>query len=202
MSRIVAAIGALVLIQVFAWFETTVAGSPELKSDLFDPGPLKPIDSQTKLREGQPAPDFTLRATDGRQIALSAYRGHSNVVLSFIPAAWTPVCSDQWPGYNLAAGLFKEYNAVLIGIATDNVPTLWAWTREMGKLWFPVVSDFWPHGQVAERYGVLRGDGMAERALVFIDIHGVVAHIHVSDINVRPKLELIREQLKRMQAGS
>ena len=63
---------------------------------------------------------------------------------------------------------------------------------------FPLLSDFWPHGAVADAYGVLRRDGMAERALIFIDRQGVITHIHVADINKRPPLELIVEQLKKM----
>ncbi len=65
-------------------------------------------------------------------------------MLTFIPAAWTPVCSDQWPGYNLARPLFERYDTAIIGISVDNIPTLYTWTRQMGDLWFEVVSDFWP----------------------------------------------------------
>jgi peroxiredoxin (alkyl hydroperoxide reductase subunit C) len=165
---------------------------------IFNPGQLKPQDSRIKVAVGEKAPDFTLMSIDGQAVTLSEFRGRSNVVISFIPAAWTPVCSDQWPGYNLAEPLFVKHQTVLLGISVDNRATLHAWTRQMGPLWFPVLSDFWPHGQVADRYGLLREDGMAERALIFIDKLGVIAHIHISDINVRPKLETIAEQLARM----
>ena len=121
-------------------------------------------------------------------------------MISFIPAAWTPVCSDQWPGYNLARPLFEAHNTIVLGISVDNRATLFAWTRQMGDLWFPVLSDFWPHGAVADKFGVLRSDGLAERALIFIDMQGVITHIEVSDINKRPPLEIIAEQLARMQA--
>ncbi len=173
------------------------AGSVAFENHIYNPGLLKPIDSQLKVRAGQMAPDFTLPSIDGRKVQLSALRG-SNVVISFVPAAWTPVCSDQWPGYQLAESLFKAHHTLLIGITTDNLPTLWSWTRQMGALWFPVLSDFWPHGQVAEQYGVLRSDGTAERALIFIDRSGLISHIHVSDINQRPKLEVIAQQLERL----
>ena len=95
---------------------------------------------------------------------MNQFREKKNVVISFVPAAWTPVCSDQWPGYNIAKDLFEENDAVLLGITVDNIPTLFAWTQEMGGLWFPVLSDFWPHGAVAKKYGVLRSDGTSERA--------------------------------------
>jgi len=100
------------------------------------------------------------------------------------------VCSDQWPGYNMARGLFEQHNAILLGITVDSIPTLSAWTRQMGtELWFPVLSDFWPHGAVAAKFGLLRKDGVSERALIFIDQKGVIRDIVVSDINKRPDLE-------------
>ena len=73
-----------------------------------------------------------------------------------------------------------------------------AWVRQMGGLWFDVLSDFWPHGQVADAYGVLRSDGTAERALFFIDTAGIIRGIKVSDINVRPPLEEVTGELAAM----
>lgn len=165
---------------------------------IYNPGLLKPIDSTLKVKVGQKAPDFTLKAVSGKEIQLSSFQGKSGVVLSFVPAAWTPVCSDQWPGYNISKGLFQEHGATLLGITVDNIPTLHAWINQMGTLWFEVLSDFWPHGQVADRYGILRGDGTAERALIFIDRNGIIQDITVNDINVRPALEDIIVSLKKL----
>ena len=120
-------------------------------------------------------------------------------MLTFIPAAWTPVCSDQWPGYNIARPLFEKYDTIVIGISTDNIPTLYAWTKQMGQLWFDVASDFWPHGTVSSLYGVLRSDGVAERALVLIDKNGVIQFVHVEDINVRPDLKLIVDAMETLE---
>ena len=165
-------------------------GAQTLKDMIYNPGILKPIDSTLKVKVGQAAPDFTLPAISGEKIRLSQYRGKKNVVISFVPAAFTPVCSDQWPGYNMARGLFEEHDAILLGITVDSIPTLYAWTRQMGsELWFPVLSDFWPHGAVAAKYGLLRKDGVSERALIFIDKQGFIRDIVVSDINKRPDLE-------------
>jgi peroxiredoxin (alkyl hydroperoxide reductase subunit C) len=172
--------------------------SDEFKDNIFNPGTLKPVDSRLKVKIGDPAPDFTLPAVSGGKITLSQFRGQKNVVISFVPAAWTPVCSDQWPGYNIVKELFDENDAVLLGITVDNIPTLYAWTKQMGKLWFPVLSDFWPHGAVAGKYGVLRSDGVSERALFVIDKKGVIQAIHVSDINIRPDLEWCATELERL----
>lgn len=166
------------------------AGAQTLKDMIYNPGVLKPIDSTLKVKKGQTAPDFTLPSISGEKVRLSQYRGKKNVVISFVPAAFTPVCSDQWPGYNMARGLFEQHDAILLGITVDNIPTLFAWTRQMGsELWFPVLSDFWPHGAVASKYGLLRKDGVSERALIFIDKKGIIRDILVSDINKRPDLE-------------
>jgi peroxiredoxin (alkyl hydroperoxide reductase subunit C) len=171
------------------------------KEQIYDVGPLKPVDSVLKVAEGEMAPDFTLPSVGGEKIALSSFQGSKHVMISFVPAAWTPVCSDQWPGYAIARPLFEQHDAVILGITVDNLPTLFAWTRQMGDIWFPVLSDFWPHGGVADRYGVLRGDGTAERALIFIDKSGKIRKIHVGDINERPKLDLIVAALKEMNAA-
>ena len=164
---------------------------------IYNPGELKPIDSQISVKVGDSAPDFTLKSIDRQEVTLSSYRGKSNVVLSFIPAAWTPVCSGQWPGYNIAKQKFADSNAVLLGISVDNIPTLHAWTQQMGKLWFPVLSDFYPHGEVAQKYGVLRTDGTAERVLIFIDKMSTIRGILLSDITTRPPLEEVFQQLKQ-----
>ena len=174
------------------------AASDTFKEFIYNPGVLKPVDSTLKVKVGDPAPDFTLPSLSGEKITLSQFRGKKNVVLSFVPAAWTPVCSDQWPGYNIAKSLFEQNNAILLGITVDNIPTLYAWTKQMGNLWFPVLSDFWPHGAVAERYGILRSEGVSERALIFIDTKGVIRDILVSDINVRPDLEYCALQLEKL----
>jgi len=179
-------------------FTPAFGESEAYKDNIYNPGQLKPVDSKLKVSVGETAPDFTLPSVAGEDITLSRFRGKKNVVISFVPAAWTPVCSDQWPGYNIAREMFAENDAVLLGITVDNIPTLYAWTKQMGKLWFSVLSDFWPHGAVADRYGVLRSDGVSERALIFIDKKGIIQDIQVNDINKRPDLESCAVNLEKM----
>ena len=172
--------------------------SAAYKDNIYSPGQLKPIDSVLNVKIGDQAPDFTLPSVSGEKVTLSRYHGQKNVVISFVPAAWTPVCSDQWPGYNIVKEMFDMNDAVLLGITVDNIPTLYAWTKQMGKLWFPVLSDFWPHGEVAARYGVLRSEGVSERALFYIDKKGIIRDIQVGDINKRPDLESCATTLEQM----
>jgi peroxiredoxin len=179
---------------------TTAFGISEAyKGNIYNPGLLTPTDSILKVKVGEYAPDFSLPAVSGERVTLSQYRGKKSVVLSFVPAAWTPVCSDQWPGYNIVKDIFDANDAILLGITVDNIPTLFAWTNQMGKLWFPVLSDFWPHGAVAEKYGVLRSDGVSERAIFVIDKKGLIRYIGVNDINMRPRLEILVRELEKLE---
>lgn len=187
------------MISAFLWSATAFGLSDAFKNNIYNPGILKPTDSVLKVKVGDRAPDFSLPAVPGGRISLGQYRGKKNVVLSFVPAAWTPVCSDQWPGYNIVKDIFDKNNAILLGITVDNIPTLFAWTNQMGKLWFPILSDFWPHGSVADRYGVLRSDGLSERAIFVIDKKGIIRYIGVNNINKRPRLEMLVKELERLE---
>jgi peroxiredoxin len=192
----------LALLLTFIWISAASGQSPDFKENIYPVGKLKPRDSVLKVKVGELAPDFTLPAVRGGKVTLSQYRGKKNVVISFVPAAWTPVCSDQWPGYNIAREFFDQNDAILLGITVDNIPTLYAWTNQMcmggGKLWFPVLSDFYPHGAVAQKYGILRSDGVAERALFVIDKKGIIRYIDVHDINERPRLEVLVGEMEKL----
>jgi alkyl hydroperoxide reductase subunit AhpC len=67
------------------------------------------------------------------------------------------------------------------------------------ELWFSVLSDFFPHGAVADRYGILRSDGVAERGVFVIDKAGVIRYIDVHDINDRPSLENLVKELEKLK---
>ena len=187
---------------IYLCFFTTHAQSNGFKKNIYSVGKLKPTDSITLLKVGDQAPDFTLPAVAGGSVKLSQYVGKKNVVISFVPAAWTPICSDQWPGYNIAKDIFDKNDAILLGITVDNIPTLYAWTQQMtgtgDRLWFPVLSDFFPHGYVAKKYGVLRSEGVSERALFIINKQGIISYIDVHDINHRPPLEDLAQALEKL----
>ena len=196
MKRALSVTLALAVLSILVCAPSAFSVSEVFKKNIYNPGRLKPTDSVLKVKVGDRAPNFSLPSLSGERISLSQYRGNKNVVLSFVPAAWTPVCSDQWPGYNIVEDLFTKHDTILLGITVDNIPTLYAWTNQMGELWFPVLSDFWPHGAVADKYGVLRSDGTAERALFVIDKKGIIRFINVNDINQRPKLEELVKALE------
>jgi len=177
---------------------TITSAFPQSEQSTYSLGKLKPTDSQLKVKSGDLAPDFTLSSVSGKKITLSQYRGKKNVVLSFVPAAWTPVCSEQWPGYTMVKDTLDKNDTVLLGITVDNIPTLHAWTQYIGPLWFEVLSDFWPHGGVADKYGVLRSDGLSERALFFIDEKGIIRAIVVMDINKKPDVKVCFRDIDKL----
>lgn len=135
-------------------------------------------DQTRTLKVGDPAPDFTLRATGNSTFTLSEHRG-KNVVLAFFAAAFSGVCSQQMPQIQSHKADFDSIDAIVAGVSVDGMWALQAWAQQMG-VEFPLLSDFYPHGAVAEKYGVLHQAGVAERAVIGIDREGVVRYIDVS----------------------
>jgi len=120
-------------------------------------------------------------------------------VLVFYPADWSPVCSDQLALYSELRDEFDEYDARLVGISVDGEWCHRAY-REHRKLWFPLLADFEPKGEVARRYNVYRAaDGTCERALFVLRPDGVIEWRYVSPIGVNPGADGILEALGRMR---
>jgi peroxiredoxin (alkyl hydroperoxide reductase subunit C) len=190
--------GISMLLAMILLASAALAASEKFKGQTLDLGNLAPTRSQGKLKVGDRAPDFTLASIKGEKVSLSQFEGKQNVVISFVPAAFTPVCSEQWPGYNMVKDIFEDHHSILLGITTDNTPALFAWTEQMGGVWFPVLSDFWPHGKVSDLYGVLRPEGTSERALFVIDKQGIVRYIDIHDINQRPDLATLVRELEKL----
>ncbi len=104
------------------------------------------------------------------------------------------------PSYELDLYKFEGYNTQVLGISVDHVPTLKAWAESLGGISYPLLSDFWPHGAVAEQYGVLREeDGKSERALFVVDKEGIVQYVDIHDIDDQPDNEEIFRVLRRLE---
>jgi peroxiredoxin len=139
------------------------------------------------LRPGDEAPDFELRTHRGGTVKLSDFRGKRQVVLAFHPLAFTPVCATQMAGYESDLAKFEAMDAAVLGISVDAQPSKAAWARALGTISFDLLSDFNPHGGVAERYGVYRpNDGISERAIFVVDKQGKIAWAKVYDIPQQP----------------
>jgi len=153
----------------------------------------------SSAKQGEPAPDFALTATDGQRIALRDLRG-APVILAFYPADWSPVCGDQMALYNEVLPEFERHGARLLGLSVDS---MWCHRAfgEHRKLRFPLLADFEPKGDVARRYGVYRaGDGTSERALFVIDASGIIRWRYVSPIDLNPGADGILEALEALTA--
>ena len=107
------------------------------------------------------------------------------------------------PSYELDLRKFEGYNTQVLGISIDHVPCLKAWAESLGGISYPLLSDFWPHGAVAEEYGVLRGEeGRSERALFVVDKDGVVRYVDVHDIDEQPDNEEVFEVLRQLEPSA
>lgn len=102
------------------------------------------------------------------------------------------------PAYNADLAKFEGFDTQVLGISVDSVPSNSAWAKSLGGLEYPLLSDFYPHGEVAKKYGVLRAQGMSERALFIVDKEGKVVYIDVHDISAQPDNEDLFEVLRKL----
>ena len=153
------------------------------------------------IEVGRKAPDVALKAQNGKIVNLSGLAG-KKVLLSFRPLAWTAVCHDQMASLEENHAQFDELNAVALGIGVDSVPSNKAWAEAMHIKNTRLLSDFWPHGDVAKAYGILREkDGFSERANIVIDEKGKVILAVTYPIAQQPDIEEILEALRPKKRG-
>ena len=123
---------------------------------------------------GDLAPDFTLRDQFGQSVTLSALRGQTAVAIVFFPLAFTATCTGELCELRDNLAMFSAAGVRLLGISVDSTATLRVFAEREGYE-FSLLADFWPHGEVARRYGAFLDEkGFATRATVVIDSAGVV----------------------------
>lgn len=104
------------------------------------------------------------------------------------------------PAFESNLKRFESLNVQVLGISIDHKFANAAWAASMGGISYPLLSDFWPHGEVAKKYGVFREDaGMSERAVFLIDKQGIVRYIDVHDIAEQPDVEQCFEEVGKLQ---
>lgn len=125
---------------------------------------------------GAVAPDFTLRDQNNQPVTLSSYRGAKNVLLVFYPLAFTGTCQGELCQVRDALPTFENDTTATLAISVGPPPTHKVWAAELGYT-FPLLSDFWPHGEVAQAYGVFNESaGFANRGTFMIDTDGVIRY--------------------------
>lgn len=147
---------------------------------------------------GSIAPDFSLPNQHRIPVQLSDFRGRKHVVLAFHPLAFTPVCATQVQTYERERPRLDAVDAHVLAISNDAGPSKKAWADALGGVSYDLLSDFHPHGEVAARYGVLREDGLAERALFLVDKTGVVRWARLHDIPEHPDFEELLAEIDKL----
>ncbi len=127
------------------------------------------------IEVGQQAPDFTLKDQHGEDVTLSSYRGDKAVVVMFYPFAFSRICTSELCDVRDHLSSFVNDGVQLLAISCDPMFTLRAYSEHDG-LTYPLLSDFWPHGEVAKAYGVFNETaGCAIRGSYVVDREGAVA---------------------------
>lgn len=144
-----------------------------------------------KIKTGDAAPDFTLKNQNDKEINLSSLKG-KKVLLSFHPLAWTSVCEIQMKTLEIKRKIFEESNTVALGVSVDSVPCKKAWAKHMEIINTDLVSDFWPHGDVAKKYDLfIEKAGISGRANILINEQGKIELVKVYEISEIPDIEEI-----------
>jgi len=102
------------------------------------------------------------------------------------------------PSYEENLERFEGYDAQVVGISIDHQHANRAWAKTLGGITYPLLSDFFPHGEVAKTYGVFRAEGMSERAIFIIDKQGIIRYIDVHNIAEQPDEEQIFDELRKL----
>jgi len=151
---------------------------------------------KTIIQLGKMVKSFTLQDQFGQNFVLSKMRGR-RVLLSFHPLAWTPVCTLQMQSLEKNKKIFENLNTIAVGLSVDSVPCKAAWAKSIKIKQTELLSDFWPHGNVAKSLGLFREqDGISQRANIILDEAGKVCFVKVYPIAQLPDIGEIIAFLK------
>jgi peroxiredoxin len=126
------------------------------------------------IEVGHVAPDFTLKDQHNGEVSLSSFKGNKAVVLLFYPATFTGVCQGELCAVQEDLSTFQNDDVQVLAVSVDSPYSNKVWAEQQGFS-FPILSDFWPHGAVAQKYGVFNDVvGRATRGTFVIDKEGIV----------------------------
>jgi len=150
------------------------------------------------IKVGDMAPDFSLKDNREQTVRLSDFRG-KKVLLSWHPLAWTAVCTDQMRSLEVNWEKFQNLNTIPLGLSVDSVPCKKAWGTVLAIKNVSLPADFWPHGKVAQDYGIfIESKGISERANIIIDENGIVKWVKVYPMKQLPDINEVLEVLSGM----
>jgi peroxiredoxin len=145
---------------------------------------------------GDEARNFSLKDQNGEEFKLSAFKG-KKVLLSFHPLAWTGICAKQMQSLEESKEAFDSLNTVAFGLSVDSVPCKKAWDESLGIEKTSLLSDFWPHGEVAKLYGIFNEEkGISRRANIILDEEQKIVFVKVYEIKTLPDINEIIEFIR------
>jgi peroxiredoxin (alkyl hydroperoxide reductase subunit C) len=138
--------------------------------------------SSAPLSIGDIAPDFALKDQNGQEFSLADFRGRKNVVIVFYPFAFSGICTGELCEIRDNLGDFVSDDVQVLAISCDHMFSQRAWADKEGYF-FPLLSDYWPHGGVAQAFGVFNEKaGAAVRGTFLVDTEGVIRWSLVNEI--------------------
>jgi peroxiredoxin len=144
---------------------------------------------------GDEAPDFELQDQERAPVRLSSFRGRKNVVVVFYPLSFTPTCQGELCEIRDSLPDFDGDDVQTLAISCDTTAVHKRWAEDQGYA-FPLLADFWPHGEVARAYGVFdESSGLAQRGTFIVDKQGKVAYKVVSAMKSPRDLDEYRKVL-------
>ena len=144
---------------------------------------------------GDEAPDFELQDQERQPVRLSSFRGSKNVVVVFYPMSFTPTCQGELCAIRDSLPDFDGDDVQTLAISCDTSAVHKRWADEQGYQ-FPILADFWPHGEVARTYGVFDdASGLALRGTFILDKQGTVVYKVVNAIRSPRDLDEYRSVL-------
>jgi peroxiredoxin len=153
---------------------------------------------ERKLKVGDNSKDFSLQDQNEQEFTLSKFKG-KRVLLSFHPAAWTSVCAEQMKSLEHNKKVFDSLNTIAVGVSVDTIPSKKAWANSLRIKHTRLLSDFWPHGKIAELYGIFRAkEGFSERANIIIDENQKIVFFKIYKLGQLPNIHEIIDFLKKM----
>jgi peroxiredoxin len=154
-----------------------------------------------ELRVGDKAQGFTLVDQDKREFKLSDFKG-KRILLSFHPLAWTSVCAEQMKSLEKTKKTFDSLKTIAVGVSIDTVPSKKAWADSLRIRNTRLLSDFWPHGEVAKLYGIFRHeDGFSERANIIIGENRKIAFFKIYKLGQLPDIQEIVNLLRKVPSA-
>ena len=155
------------------------------------------MEEERKSEIEKTAKEFSLKDQNGKEFKLTSFKG-KRVLLSFHPLAWTEVCARQMKSLEENKKVLDSLSTIAAGINVDPLPSKQAWAKSLGIEKTSLLSDFWPHGEVAKLFGIFREkNGFSERANILLNQDQKIVLFKVYEISQLPDINEIINFIKK-----